>query len=170
MKMEVISIDKKNYQIGGVILLILGIIGMLLPEFASGMFLLLLAALLILGGIVFFIAGFYGGWLNFLLGIVLLAVGALMFIYPAESLSAMTFLMATWFLLMGIVQTIVAFAIKSDYDGWWAPLTVGILSFILGILVFMGWPANSDWIIGLFIGIELFLDGIMLLVLSAYGE
>ncbi len=168
--MEAISIDKKNFQIGGIILLILGIIGMLLPEFASGVFLVLLAAILILGGIVFFIAGFHGGWLNYLLGIILLAVGILMLVYPSQSLSAMTFLMATWFLLMGIVQTIFAFAIKSDYDGWWSPLIIGVLSFILGILVFMGWPGNSDWIIGLFIGIELFLDGIMLLVLSAYGE
>jgi len=168
--MEAVNIDRKSYQIGGIILLILGLIGMFLPEFASGMFLVLVAAILILGGIMFFIAGFHGGWLNYILGIILLAVGILMFVYPSHSLSAMTFLMGAWFLLMGIVQTIFAFAIKSEYNGWWSPLIVGVLSFILGILVFMGWPGNSDWIIGLFIGIELFLDGIMLLMLSAYGE
>ena len=168
--MELVNIDKRNYQIGGIILVILGLIGMFLPEFATGLFHVLLAAILVLGGIIFFIAGFSGGWLNYLVGIILLIVGILMFIYPSESLSALTFLMATWFLLMGIVQTIFAFAVRSEYRGWWSPLIVGILSFILGILVFMGWPENSRWIIGLFAGIELFLDGIMLLMLSAYGE
>ena len=170
MSMETIYIDRKSYMIGGIILLTLGILGMLLPTIASGMFLILIAALLVLGGIVFFIAGFQGGWLNFLVGIVLLALGILMFVYPHESLSAMTFILGAWFLLMGIVATIFAFAIKPDYEGWWAPLITGVLSFILGILVFMGWPGNTDWILGLFISIDLFLDGLMMLVLSAYGE
>ncbi len=168
--MEAIYIDRRSYQIGGIILLILGIIGMLVPEFATGVFLVILAGMLILGGIIFFIAGFRGGWVNFLVGIILLIFGILMLVYYHQALSVMTFIVGAWLLLMGIVATIVAFAARSQYSGWWAPLITGILSFILGILVFMGWPENSDWLIGLFIGIELFLDGIMMLVLSAYGE
>ena len=168
--METVTVDRKSYPIGGIILLILGIIGMIIPELFSGAFLVILAALLILGGIMFFIAGFKGGWLNFLIGIILLAIGIAMLAYPWQSLSAMTFILGAWFLLMGVITTVFAFAVKSEYDGWWSPLITGILSFILGILIFMGWPGNSDWIIGLFIGIELFLDGIMLLVLSTYGE
>ncbi len=168
--MEAVYIDKKSYQIGGILLLILGIIGMIIPEFATGMILVMLAALLILGGIMFFIAGFKGGWLNYLLGILLLIVGILMIVYPAESLSTMTFILGSWFILMGIIESVFAFAVKSEYSGWWSPLVTGILSFILGVLVFAGWPSNSTWIIGLFVAIELFLDGIMLLVLSAYGK
>ncbi len=168
--MEAISIDKKSFRIGGIILIILGLIGMLLPEFATGMLLVLLAAILILAGIMFFIAGFYGGWANFLLGILLLIVGIVMLVYPSHSLSAMTFILGAWLILMGIVESILAFAIRSEYRGWGVPLITGILSFILGILVFAGWPSNSQWIIGLFVSIEIFLDGIMLLVLSAYGE
>ena len=168
--METVTVDKSTYQIGGIILLVLGILGMALPEISTHIFLWMVGALLILGGVMFFVAGFKGGWLNFLIGIVLLAVGALMFLYQSESLSAMTFILAAWFLLMGVVTIVFAFAAKSQIDGWWSPLITGILSFILGTLIYFQWPENSDWVIGLFIGIELFLDGMMLLVLSMYGE
>ncbi len=168
--METIAVDRKTYRIGGIILLVLGVLGMIVPGFYSGAFVFIVSVLLILGGVIFFIAGFYGGWLNFLAGIILIAVGSAMFLYPGGSLSAMTFILGAWFLLMGVITTIVALAVRSDYGGWWSPLITGILSFILGVLIFAGWPENSDWIIGLFIGIELFFDGMMLLVLSSYGE
>ncbi len=168
--MEAFALDKKSYQIGGIFLLILGIIGMIIPELGTSLILYLIAALLILGGVAFFVAGFKGGWANIVAGIILLAVGILMFVYPSESLSVMTIILGIWFSLVGIVDILIAFMSKSNNVNWWAPLITGILSFILAILIFAGWPENSEWIIGLFVAIELFLEGIMLLVISAYGE
>ncbi len=166
------TIDPKSYQISGIILLILGILGIIFPYFASTMIVWIIAFLLLVGGVVFFIIGFKGGkgaWAGILLGVILLAIGILMFAYPQPTLSVMTLIMGIFFTIVGIASFVLAYAVM-PHNGWWAPVISGVLSLILGVLIFLGWPSNSEWIIGLFVGIDLLLDGISLMVLGMYGE
>ena len=42
----------------------------------------------------------------------------------------------------------------------------GIVSLIAGILVFAGWPANSLWLVGLLLAIDLFIHGSALAIFA----
>jgi len=46
----------------------------------------------------------------------------------------------------------------------------GILGIVLGILIFVKWPASGEWAIGLLVGIKLLIDGIALLTLGMVGK
>jgi uncharacterized membrane protein HdeD (DUF308 family) len=35
----------------------------------------------------------------------------------------------------------------------------GIITLVLGILIWREWPAAASWVIGLFVGIDLLFDG-----------
>ena len=45
-------------------------------------------------------------------------------------------------------------------------LLSGFLSFLLGILIWAGWPESSAWVIGLFVAIDLIAGGWALVMLA----
>ena len=166
------TIDPKPYQWGGIVLLILGILGIVFPYFGTSFIGYLIAFLLVVGGIMFMIVAFKGGtgfWANLLIGIVFLAVGILMFPYLSIALSLMTLVMAIFFVIIGIGSLVLSLMVHPA-SGWWAPIISGVLSLILGALIFIGWPENSEWVIGLFVGIDLMLEGIALMAVGYMAE
>jgi len=48
----------------------------------------------------------------------------------------------------------------------WLVVLNGIVTLILGILVLNRWPSSALWLIGLYVGISLLLNGIALLFTS----
>ncbi|EDY34441.1 hypothetical protein ABOONEI_853 [Aciduliprofundum boonei T469] len=162
------TIDPKPYTNAGIVLTILGILGIIFPKFASGVIVYLIAILLLIGGIVFLIMGIKstsGKLGGILLGIVLLIFGILIFVYPHPTLSLLSLIMGSFFMIGGIIYFLLAYAVH-PYNGWWAPVISGVLSLILGILVLMSWPGNSEWIIGLFVGIDLLFEGLALIMVG----
>jgi uncharacterized membrane protein HdeD (DUF308 family) len=49
--------------------------------------------------------------------------------------------------------------------GWGWLMFNGITSLLLALVLIAGWPFSSAWLIGLFIGISLLIDGISLLMI-----
>ncbi|ADD08690.1 HdeD family acid-resistance protein [Candidatus Aciduliprofundum boonei] len=162
------TIDPKPYTNAGIVLTILGILGIIFPKFASGVIVYLIAILLLIGGIVFLIMGIKstsGKLGGILLGIALLIFGILVIIYPLYALAGLAVLMGSFFMIGGIIYFLLAYTVH-PYNGWWAPVISGVLSLILGILVLMSWPGNSEWIIGLFVGIDLLFEGLALITVG----
>jgi len=50
--------------------------------------------------------------------------------------------------------------------GWGWMLFNGIISLIIAIIFLIGWPLNNLWLVGLFIGISIFMDGLVLLIMG----
>ncbi|TXL13779.1 hypothetical protein BMR05_10035 [Methylococcaceae bacterium HT4] len=46
--------------------------------------------------------------------------------------------------------------------GWAFMLLNGLLSLLLGVIVLVGWPLSSAWLVGLLIGISFLFDGMVL--------
>jgi uncharacterized membrane protein HdeD (DUF308 family) len=76
---------------------------------------------------------------------------------PLASSLVMTLLMALYFLVAGIFRIFTALTVQITGSGWM--LVDGIITLILGILVWAQWPMAGLWIIGLFIGINLITYG-----------
>ncbi len=162
------GVDPGSYGTLGLLLLILGIIGIIFPYFAATMVVWLIAFLLIIGGFALVFGTAYvdrrnfGGWL---LGLILLIFGFLMLFYPAHSAAAIMLIMGIFFIITGIGTIIFAIAVR-EYRGWWLGIVSGSISLLLAVLVFMHWPSAAQWLLGIFVGIDLLLQGISLMLIS----
>jgi uncharacterized membrane protein HdeD (DUF308 family) len=94
---------------------------------------------------------------NFVTIILDLLAGFFLMVNPAFGALSLTLVLAAFFLAGGITRLIAA-ASKGAPDKFWAVLG-GIISILLGILLFVHWPVSGLWFIGLAIGIELIFRG-----------
>jgi uncharacterized membrane protein HdeD (DUF308 family) len=100
-------------------------------------------------------------WSGFLLT---LATGALSAIAgitvlnsPTSGAAAITLLIGTILIGVGIFRSAASILMKFPQWGW--ALLSGIASFVLGVLLIRGWQNASLWFIGLYIGIDLMIHG-----------
>jgi uncharacterized membrane protein HdeD (DUF308 family) len=168
---NIIKRFKKNAQTIGIIFIILGMLGMLFPEIIS------LSSAIFFGWLLLF-SGFMVGWhlwqtnpkdwLGWLKFALLTVTGALVIINPLPGVVTLGILFTSYFFIDGIASISLAFGLRPQ-PMWWISLLNGILSITLGILFFMviGNPLQTLWSVGVFIGISLFFDGIVLLSLSS---
>ncbi len=92
--------------------------------------------------------------LNAVLSIV---VGLMLIRHPLAGALVMALLLAAYFTVAGIFRIVAALSMR--IRGWGWALADGIITLILGILVWAQWPVSGLWIIGLFIGIDLIVVG-----------
>ena len=55
---------------------------------------------------------------------------------------------------------------STHFQHWVWLLLNGIVSLVLGILIWRGWPETGYWVIGMFIGIDMLFYGWSLVMLS----
>ena len=162
----------KNARRIGIIMIIIGLVGILLPNLIS------LTLNAFVGSIFLFsaIALAYIAWQSksqslsmWFKPFVLFALALLVLFHPAVLLSVLGLLLAIYFLLAGFSGITLAFEIKPA-NGWFFMLINGLLSLLLGAIVLFSWPFGSSWIIGLLIGISFFFDGIALIMISRQAK
>lgn len=99
-----------------------------------------------------------GGVIGLLLGFELLK-------QPLQGILTLTMVVAILFMATGIVRTIVAFGLRGTAA--FAPvLFSGIISIILAIMIFSGYPESSTFILGVLLAVELISNGISLVMYS----
>lgn len=103
-----------------------------------------------LGGIIFAI--FY------------ILAGILAFKAPLATAAALTWLLALLLIIGGIASIIHAFQMK-PISGWAWTLASGMLLLVTGILILKS-PTSPLWLLGLLLGVELFMRGINYLMLA----
>ena len=95
--------------------------------------------------------------LHLLGGVLYLAAGVLVLLYPLPGALALTLLLAGLFLADGVLRILVASrARRGDRkEGWGWMLAGGIASIVLGAMLVLGWPSTALWAIGLLLGVNL---------------
>lgn len=110
-------------------------------------------------------AGKWEGFLLHLLVGVLYTVNGLIIVNaPEESTIALTLLVAGMLLVVGTFR--VAAALTLRFSGWGWNLLNGLISILLGVMIFRQWPASGEFVIGLFVGIDLIFAGFTWVMLS----
>jgi uncharacterized membrane protein HdeD (DUF308 family) len=109
-------------------------------------------------------------WGGFLLGLVVgllyLATGVLLWLNPIGGVIALTAFLAAVLVVDGVFRSALALRIRPR-SGWIWLLLGGILSIILGILIWLQLPFSALWMLGLLLGINLVFSGLTFLMLSA---
>ena len=155
----------------GVVMLIIGTLAMFSPLVAGLSIAITVGVLLILGGVsqLFFAfkAGSFGkGIWIFILGLLTVIIGIAMVSQPGAALATLTIFLAAYFIVEGIFEIIGAFQVK-PIKGWGWTLFSGILSLLLGLMIWSQCPLSGAWAIGVLVGIKLIFSGWMMI---AFGS
>lgn len=152
----------KHAQTVGVVLIILGAVGIVFPQFMSVVVVMLVAWLMLFSGLASAFLTWklnprsWSGWLK---SGALVFMGAFLILYPLPGVATLGLVFAVYFFVDGFSGLSLAFYQRPN-PGWWIWLINGVLSIALALLFLWQWPFNSAWLVGLFIGISLLFDGL----------
>ncbi len=164
--------SRKTVLIISTILILVGIVGIILPQVMSMAISLFIGWLLVVaGGIVFYITwqGFGDRWSVYLKPVVLIAIGLLILLNPIAGAAALGLMLAIYFILDGFAGVAFGWELR-PLRGWGWLMFNGLLSFALAVIFIVGWPFTTAWLVGLLVGISLFLDGVTLLMLALVAD
>jgi uncharacterized membrane protein HdeD (DUF308 family) len=141
---------------------VLGTIALVITPAATLGTVLALGWLLAISGVFEIIQAFrvrrWGGFFLHLLGGLLgIFVGLLIVTHPVAGALGYTLLLASFFTVIGIFRLVTALALKFPHWGWAA--FDGVITLVLGIVVWAEWPWSGFWFLGLAVGISLILRG-----------
>ncbi len=154
--------------ISGILLVVLGTIGIFLPDLASLGTVIFVAWLLIIGGVIWAIhtwrysARHVMDWIKPAL---LFAVGGLMLFKPASGIAAIGLLLSFYLMLDAFGSFALAQSIY-PVKGWGWMAFNGLASLVLAVLFLIGWPMTSLWLVGLYVSISLIFDGSALIAIA----
>ena len=91
-----------------------------------------------------------------------LLIGGVLIIDPVAAAASLTFVSVLLFLLGGAK---IAYSMNlRPLTGWVWVLVSGILSAVLGVIIFANFPWSAVTVLGLFLGVELTFNGVTLLM------
>jgi uncharacterized membrane protein HdeD (DUF308 family) len=91
-------------------------------------------------------------------GLFYIAVGVFAWAEPIQASVVLTLLLGAGLLATGIVRAVSGFR---HHDRLRGPLILsGLVTGLLGVVIVSGWPANSLFVLGLLLGIELVFTGV----------
>ncbi len=93
-----------------------------------------------------------------LVGVLDIVVGFLLVEHPGLGALMLTLFLAVLFVFGGIFRFVASLWLQFPQYGWVA--FSGIVSFVLGVLLWMQWPVSAFWFIGLAVGINLVFAGV----------
>jgi uncharacterized membrane protein HdeD (DUF308 family) len=167
-KMNILPIDKKAFDkfgpytlITGILLVVLGTAGILLPGVMSLSTVIFVAWLLLAGGSLWAVHTYkYSpkSVMDWIKPALLFIFGGMMLFYPVSGVEAVGLLLAVYLLLDAVHSFSFAQSIHPD-KGWGWMTFNGVVSAMLASLFLIGWPATSLWLVGMYVGISLLFDG-----------
>lgn len=153
-----------------VLFIILGIFAIAEPMVAAVAVALLVGWLLIFGGVVHLISAFGGGgagrviW-HVLIGIVYLVGGFYFLTHTLIGVGTLTLVLAGIILAEAALEIIAYFKTRSSGGSVWL-LINGLITLLLGGLIWFHWPSSSVWAIGTLVGVNLLMTGFSRLMLG----
>jgi uncharacterized membrane protein HdeD (DUF308 family) len=112
----------------------------------------------------FWVGRWSGMVAHLILGALYTLVGFMIIDQPENAAVQLTLLIALFLIISGIFRVI--YAISERFAGWTWVMLNGMVTFLLGLLIYKQWPSSSLWVIGLFVGIDLILNGWAWIMLS----
>ena len=155
----------------GVLIIVLGLVAISKPIFATLAAELFFGWICIFAGAVQLMFAFQTHGVGpFFLKLILAALygiaGIFLLADPLAGAISLTMILGLFILFESMGQIILAFDLKPIKDWGWVLLS-GIIGMVLGILILNQWPFNAPWIIGLLVGINLFFKGLSITLFSS---
>jgi len=153
-----------------VLMIVAGVLAIAVPVVAGVALTAIVGWLLILSGALHLVFAWRAGragsvvW-EILLGILYGAIGFYLLARPLAGLASLTFVLAAYLFVEGILEFIVSFQLRPAPGSAWLLLD-GIVTVLLAVMIWATWPFSSAWAIGTLVGISMVFSGITRLMLS----
>ena len=153
-----------------IILIICGILAIALPMVSSIGLAIVIGWLAIFAGIAQLVHAFQSKGIGHILWKILVAVvylvaGASLITRPALGVAGLTLVLGIFLLAEGIADVVTYFAARKSGASPWMLLD-GIITLVLGFMIWDRWPSSSLWVIGTFVGISMVMTGITRLMMA----
>jgi uncharacterized membrane protein HdeD (DUF308 family) len=154
----------------GVLLIVFGIFAVASPFLAAVAVNVAVAWLIVLAGVVHLMLAFrvHGAgsmiW-KLLVGIAYLCFGAYLILHPVIGVASLTLVLASLFLVEGILNIVLYVKMRPIHGSSWM-LVDGIITLLLGLMIYMQWPSSSAWAIGTLVGISMIFSGVARVMMS----
>jgi uncharacterized membrane protein HdeD (DUF308 family) len=154
----------------GVSLVILGVLALGAPMIAAVAVNAVISWLIVLAGVVHLAVAFHrreaGGMIwRALVGLAYIFFGIYLIAHPAIAVASLTLVLASLFLVEGIFDIAMFFQGRAIRGSSWI-LFDGIITLLLGLMIYLQWPSSSAWAIGTLVGVSLIISGVTRLMLS----
>lgn len=153
-----------------VLLIIVGITAIVSPIVTAIVAVTWIAAFITIAGIALLVHAFQsrheGGFIwKLLLGLLYVTTGILLVLYPLQGVLTLTVLIGAFLVVEGIFEIILATQLRSTANWVWMLLN-GILTLILGIIIWSQSPLNAVSLVGTLVGVSILFSGVSRLMLA----
>lgn len=151
----------------GVLIVLVGLMALSSPLITGLSVAFMVGILLIIGGAFQLLFAFKTGkgiW-PYIIGVLSVIAGGYMVGNPMVASATLTIFLAAYLLVSGVSEMIMAFQIK-PMSGWGWLLFGGVLSVLLGMMIWGQYPLSGAVAIGIFLGFKLLFDGLTLIMLG----
>ena len=160
-----------TFTLRGVFALLFGVLAFVAPSATLTTLIFIFGFYAIMNGVFTLYAAWnlrrYERWWVFLLeGLLGIAAGVIAFVSPGATALAFLSIIATWAILVGILQIVAAIRLRQVIENEWSMGLSGLASVIFGVLLIV-WPRSGLLTISWIIGFYAIAFGIMLLVLGS---
>jgi uncharacterized membrane protein HdeD (DUF308 family) len=147
----------------GIICLVLGFVGLGLTFLLTLASVLYFGVLLLIAGGAQLVQAFKcSGWrstlYHVLIALLYVLAGIMVITRPLLASVLLTGILAGMLLVVGVLRCVMAIQHRA-MQGWAWTLVGGLVTIALGLMILARWPASSLWVIGLFLAIELIVQG-----------
>lgn len=154
----------------GVLLIVLGLVAIAQPAVSTIFVETWFALILVSAGAAKLTYAFQtrdsGGFVwKLLLSILYIAIGVMLFVSPLKGVLTLTLLLGSFLLTEGVFNLILAFRLRGQQNWTWV-LVDGIITLLLGGMIWFQWPFNAPWLIGTLVGVSVLFTGISRVMLS----
>lgn len=170
MLSETVRRHSRGFLAFGIFLALIGVAAIVFPLFTVLAVELLVGWVLLVNGVL----AIWHAWsarhwrgfgLSMLSGLLSLAVGLALLLYPATGVLSLTLLVAVFLIAEGVLRAVLAFRLR-PLDHWGTLLASGALSVVLGLLILSQWPEAAAWLIGVLVGVDLVAAGVVAILLA----
>jgi uncharacterized membrane protein HdeD (DUF308 family) len=147
----------------GIVLILVGIYAIWAEMVATLALVVVLGVVLLIAGVAQIVSAFAARGaghviLLLLVGALDIVVGLMLWGHPLIGALTITLLLAALFVFGGIFRFVSALWLQFPHYGWAA--FSGVISFILGILLWTQWPYSALWFIGFVVGLNFIFSGV----------
>ncbi len=146
-----------------ILLIIFGFLALASPLAASLGVAIVIAWLILFDGVAQLVHAFQSkgvghiAW-KLLVAVVYVVAGGYILIHPGVGVASLTLVLAIFFFAEGLVDVVAYFSTRKMGGSGWM-LFDGIITLVLGVMIWRRWPSSSLFVIGVLVGISMLMTG-----------
>ena len=166
----------KLFLFQGIVMVILGILAIAAPAWASLAVDIYVGWLFLLSGVVGLVAMFSAGNVSSFLwtsvtALLSVGVGVWLLWKPAEGTISLTMVLTAFLILEGLFQSVASFSYRDAIPGSWGwMLGSGLADLLLAGIIIWAWPSSAVWTLGLVVGVNLITSGAAVGMMAVAGR